>query len=97
MKLSRQEVLHIASLARLGLDEAEVEMFGEQLSKLLDNFEILQQADTDNTKPTAQSIALNNVIRDDEAADSLPASDVLANAPQRDGDYFRIHPVLGDS
>jgi len=89
--------LHIASLARLGLDEAEVEMFGEQLSKLLDNFEILQQADTDNVMPTAQSIALNNVIRDDEAADSLPASDVLANAPQRDGDYFRIHPVLGDS
>jgi aspartyl-tRNA(Asn)/glutamyl-tRNA(Gln) amidotransferase subunit C len=74
-----------------------VEVFGEQLSKLLDNFEILQQANTDNVKPTAQSIALSNVIRDDEAADSLPESDVLANAPQRDGEYFRIHPVLGDS
>lgn len=97
MKLSREEVWHIASLARLGLDEGEVEMLGEQLSKLLANFEILQQVATDNVLPTAQSIALENVTRCDEAKDSLSENEVLANAPQREGDFFRIHPVLGDN
>ena len=94
MKLSRDEVLHIALLARLGLTETELDKLREQLSNILENFEILQQVDTSNVSPTAQSIALQNVVRDDEVAASLPESDILANAPQKDRDYFRVRAVL---
>jgi len=94
MKLSREEVLHIARLARLGLTEAEVDRLSEQLSNILENFEILQQVDTSDVPPTAQSIALQNVMRSDEVAPSLPASEILANAPRREGDCFRVRAVL---
>ena len=94
MKLSREEVLHIARLARLGLTEAEVDRLSEQLSNILENFEILQQVDTNDVPPTAQSIALQNVMRDDEVTPSLPADEILANAPRREGDCFRVRAVL---
>ena len=94
MKLSREEVLHIALLARLGLTEAEVDKLREQLSNILENFEALQQVDTNDITPTAQSIALQNVVTDDEVADSLPPNQVLANAPRKDGDFFRVRAVL---
>lgn len=94
MKLSREEVLHIARLARLGLTETEVDRISEQLSNILDNFEVLQQVDTSNIPPTAQSIALQNVVSDDEAVPSLSPSQVLANAPQKEGAFFRVRAVL---
>jgi aspartyl-tRNA(Asn)/glutamyl-tRNA(Gln) amidotransferase subunit C len=94
MKLSREEVQHIARLARLGMTDAELERFREQLSNILENFEILQQVDTTDVPPTAQSIPLQNVTRDDEVASSLPPDDILANAPQREGEFFRVKPVL---
>ena len=94
MKLSREDVLHIALLARLGLSESEVEKFREQLSNILENFEVLQKVDTTNVPPTAQSIPLQSVMRDDEVAPSLPSEDILANAPRREGDFFRVKPVL---
>jgi aspartyl-tRNA(Asn)/glutamyl-tRNA(Gln) amidotransferase subunit C len=94
MKLSREEVLHIARLARLGLTEAEVDRLSEQLSNILENFEILQKVDTSDVPPTAQSIALQNVMRDDEVTPSLPADEILANAPRREGDCFRVRAVL---
>jgi len=94
MKLSRQEVLHIARLARLGLSEAEVDKLREQLSNILDNFEVLQQIDTSGIPPTTQSIALQNVVSKDEVAPSLTQSQVLANAPQKEGDFFKVRAVL---
>ena len=94
MKLSREEVLHIARLARIALTEAEITKFSEQLSKLLDSFEILQQVDTEGVPPTAQSVDLQSVMRDDEVAPSLPPDDILANAPRREGDCFRVRAVL---
>ena len=94
MKLSREEVLHIALLARLGLTETDVDRFREQLSNILENFEILQQVDTKDVPPTAQSIALQNVMTGDEVAPSLPPSQVLANAPRREGEFFRVRAVL---
>ena len=94
MKLSREEVLHMARLARLGLTEAEIDKLREQLSDILENFEILQQVDTTDVPPTAQSIVLQSVMRDDEVAPSLPSGEILANAPQRDRDFFRIRAVL---
>ena len=94
MKLSREEVQHIALLARLGLSEAEIEKFKLQLSDILENFEILEQADTSNLPPTAQSIALQNVLRPDEAKASSPVEDIVANAPQQDENCFKTRAVL---
>ena len=94
MKLSREEVLHIALLARLGLTEDEVDRFREQLSNILENFEVLQRVDTTGVPPTTQSIALQNVLRADEPAASLPQSEVLANAPRKEGDFFKVKAVL---
>jgi aspartyl-tRNA(Asn)/glutamyl-tRNA(Gln) amidotransferase subunit C len=95
MKLSRQEVLHIALLARLGLTKAEVNRLREQLSNILENFEVLQQVDTTDVPPTAQAIPLQNVMRDDEeVVPSLPQSQILANAPRREENFFRVKAVL---
>jgi aspartyl-tRNA(Asn)/glutamyl-tRNA(Gln) amidotransferase subunit C len=94
MKLSREEVIHIAALARMGISEAEIEKAREQLSNILENFEVLKEVDTTNVPPTAQSIHLQNVMRDDNPRESLPAEDVLANAPDREGDLFKLRPVL---
>jgi aspartyl-tRNA(Asn)/glutamyl-tRNA(Gln) amidotransferase subunit C len=94
MKLNREEVLHIARLARVGLTESEINRLSEQLSQLLENFEVLQQVDTTGVPPTAQSVDLQSVMRDDEAAPSFPSNDILANAPRREGDYFRVRAVL---
>ena len=94
MKLSREEVLHIARLARLGLAETDIDRLSEQLSNLLENFEALQQVDTTDIPPTAQSIALQSVVRDDEVAPSLLSNEVLVNAPRKEGEFFRVRAVL---
>ena len=94
MKLTRDEVQHIALLARLGLSQEEIEKFTLQLSNILKNFEILEQVDTSSLSPTAQIVALQNVFRDDKPEVSCKVQDVLANAPQREDDFFKIRPVL---
>ena len=94
MKLSREEVLHIARLARLGLSEEEVARIQGQLSHILEQFEILQRVDTSDVPPTAQSVSLHSVMREDEVAPSLPQEDVLANAPRREANYLRVRAVL---
>jgi aspartyl-tRNA(Asn)/glutamyl-tRNA(Gln) amidotransferase subunit C len=94
MKLSQEQVLHIARLAKLGLTEDEVEKMSEQLSNILENFEILNRVDTNGVPPTAQPNALTNVLKDDIVKPSMSQDDVLANAPQRDGDYFKVKVVL---
>lgn len=94
MKLSREEVLHIARLARIALTESEIDRFREQLSNLLENFEVLQQVDTEGVPPTAQSVDLQGIMRGDVVAPSLPPDEILANAPRREADYFRVRAVL---
>ncbi len=94
MKLSREEVLHIAALARLGMSEADITRAQEQLSNILENFEVLQKVDTEKVPPTAQPNELSNVMKVDEFRPSLTPEDVLANAPCREDDFFRIHAVL---
>jgi aspartyl-tRNA(Asn)/glutamyl-tRNA(Gln) amidotransferase subunit C len=94
MKLSREEVLHIARLARLGLSEDEVAKLSEQLSDILENFDILRQVDTADVPPTAQSVSLENVMRPDEVTPSLSPAEILANAPRQEDDFFRVRAVL---
>jgi aspartyl-tRNA(Asn)/glutamyl-tRNA(Gln) amidotransferase subunit C len=96
MKLSKEEVLHIAALAKVGVTDADVEKMREQISNILENFEALQKLDTHNVPPTAQSIALHNVIMPDEVQPSLSSDEVLSNAPQREGDFFKVKIVLED-
>jgi aspartyl-tRNA(Asn)/glutamyl-tRNA(Gln) amidotransferase subunit C len=94
MKLTRDDVKHIALLARLGLTDDDIDKFSVQLSVILDNFEILKKVDTTDIEPTAQSIALKNVFREDKSEQSYKAEDVLANAPQQDDNYFKVQAVL---
>jgi len=94
LKLSGEEVKHIALLARLGVDEADLEKFSEQLSNILENFEILQRVDTTGVPPTSHPVALNNVIREDEVAPSFAPAEILANAPQEEDGCFRVRAVL---
>jgi aspartyl-tRNA(Asn)/glutamyl-tRNA(Gln) amidotransferase subunit C len=96
MKLSREEVLHISALAKVGVTDADVEKLREQLSNILEHFEALQKLDTTGVPPTAQSIALENVIMPDEVRPSLSPEEVLANAPQREEDFFKVKIVLED-
>jgi aspartyl-tRNA(Asn)/glutamyl-tRNA(Gln) amidotransferase subunit C len=94
MALSREEVLHIAQLARVGLSEEDVAKFREQLSDVLDHFETLKALDTEGVEPTAYPLALESVMRSDEVRPSLPRDDVLANAPQAENGSFRVRAVL---
>jgi aspartyl-tRNA(Asn)/glutamyl-tRNA(Gln) amidotransferase subunit C len=94
VRLSREQVLHIAELAKLGITEEETERFAEQLSEILDYAEMLNRLDTDAIPPTAQAVTQRNVTRPDQVRPSLTPAEVLANAPQRQDDYFRVKPIL---
>ena len=94
MKLSHDQVHHIAELAKLELSDAEVALFSEQLSDMLDHFQMLNALDTDDIPPTAQAIRQRNVMRDDVVRPSLSPHQVLANAPKRQDDHFSVKPIL---
>jgi aspartyl-tRNA(Asn)/glutamyl-tRNA(Gln) amidotransferase subunit C len=94
--LSRRDVEHVAHLARLGLNEAELSLLEGQLNHILDQYGILAQLDTDHIAPTAQTIEVENILREDEVRPSLDRDDILANAPEKRGDYFVVPPILGE-
>ena len=94
MGLTREEVLHIARLARVGLDEAEVATFQEQLSEILDHFQTLGELDTEDVPPTSHPLPLESVMRQDEVRPSLPRDEVLANAPLAEDGALRVKAVL---
>jgi aspartyl-tRNA(Asn)/glutamyl-tRNA(Gln) amidotransferase subunit C len=93
--LSRGDVEHVAHLARLGLDEDELSRLEVQLNDILDQYAVLARLDTDAIPPTAQTIELENILRDDVARPSLTQAEALANAPGRDGAYVVVPPILG--
>jgi aspartyl-tRNA(Asn)/glutamyl-tRNA(Gln) amidotransferase subunit C len=94
--LSRSDVEHVAHLARLGLTDAELTMFEGQLNHILDQYTILAELPTDEIAPTAQTIELENILRDDVVRPSLPVAAVLANAPARDGDFIVVPAILDE-
>lgn len=93
-RLTREQVLHIAELAKLALTDEEVELFAGQLSEILEYAEALNRLDTDAIPPTAQVIQLSNVTRPDCVRESLAPEDALANAPDRDRGFFRVRSVF---
>jgi aspartyl-tRNA(Asn)/glutamyl-tRNA(Gln) amidotransferase subunit C len=94
--LSRADVEHVAHLARLGLTEDELGRLEGQLNHILDQYAVLAELDTGDIAPTAQTIELENILREDVARPSLPAEEVLAQAPERERDYFVVPPILGE-
>jgi aspartyl-tRNA(Asn)/glutamyl-tRNA(Gln) amidotransferase subunit C len=94
MKLTRDDVLHIAELARLGLSDDEVARFQEQLSDILSYAERLQQVDLSAISPTARAQATQTVWRADVVVPSFPRAAILANAPQAAEGCFKVPPVL---
>lgn len=92
--LTRDQVEHVADLAKLGLSEEEIELYRRQLSAILEYAAILQQLDTKDIPPTATVLPLRNVMRADEPAVSLPQEDALANAPAAADGYFRVKAIL---
>lgn len=94
--LSRADVEHVALLARLGLTDDELGRLEGQLNHILDQYAILTTLETDHIAPTAQTIELDNILRDDVAGPSLTAEDVLANAPARDGAFVVVPAILGE-
>jgi aspartyl-tRNA(Asn)/glutamyl-tRNA(Gln) amidotransferase subunit C len=95
MQLTTEQVRAVAALARLGLDPDELERMRGQLSSILEHIALIDELDTDAIPPTAQTINLMNVLREDIARPSLPRDEVLRNAPrQRDG-FFEVDTVFG--
>jgi aspartyl-tRNA(Asn)/glutamyl-tRNA(Gln) amidotransferase subunit C len=94
MKLSHEQVKHIARLARMGLSESETEKFRSQVSAILDSFEVLNQVDTTDVPAATHSIPLQNIFREDEVHASYPQEEILANAPEREGSFFKVQSIL---
>lgn len=92
--ISREDVEHVAHLARLHLTDGEVDRMQAQLSKILEAIETLRDVDTSHIGPTASVIQLENVMREDEARPGLSREAALANAPLRDGPFLRVPTVL---
>ena len=94
MSITMDDVEKAAQLARLELSEEEKVRLVAELSGILDQIAVIASVDTSAIPPTAQVVELNNVMRSDEVCPSLSPDQVLANAPAREGDFFKIRAVL---
>jgi aspartyl-tRNA(Asn)/glutamyl-tRNA(Gln) amidotransferase subunit C len=93
--LTRSDVEHVAFLARLRLTGDELDRLEGQLNHILDQYAKLSEIDTSAIAPTAQTIELENILREDVAGPSLAVEDVLRNATSTDGDFIVVPPILG--
>jgi len=96
-KIDQAQVRKVARLSRLDLTEAEVEEFTGQLSAILDYVAKMNELDTDNVEPLAHCLPVSNVFRADSVKESLGTEKTLANAPQRDGEFFKVPKILDGS
>jgi len=94
MSLSADDVRWVAHLARLELSEEELATLTPQLQAIVGYVDQLRQVNTEGVEPLAHPLPIHNVFRDDELAASLPADAALANAPARQGDFYRVPAVL---
>jgi aspartyl-tRNA(Asn)/glutamyl-tRNA(Gln) amidotransferase subunit C len=94
MKVTREDVAHVAHLARLRFDEEALGRFTEQMNAILTYMEQLGELDTAQVEPTSHAMALSNVFREDEVRTSLPVDGALANAPRRSGSSFQVPRVI---
>ena len=94
MGISPKDVEYLAHLARVELSPEEIRRFSGQLDEILAYVEKLKKAKTEGVPPTSHVLPLSNVFREDKTAPSLPAEEALANAPERDGPFFKVPPIL---
>lgn len=94
MRLSKQEVEHVAHLARLAISEEEKDIFSRQLSEILTYIGKLSELDTSNVQPTSHVLDLSNVFREDAVKECLPSTEVLAGAPDRENGFFRVPKII---
>ena len=94
MSFSRDDVKWVAHLARLELNDAEMEAITGQLRSILDYVQQLRQVNTEGIEPLAHALNLHNIFRDDEPTPSLPVDEALANAPRRSQDFYSVPAVL---
>ena len=94
MPITRADVKYVARLARLGLDDEELDRLSAELSHILDAMQALAQLDTSTIPPTAQVIPLHNVMREDVARPSWPVADILLNAPATRDQQFLVPAIL---
>ena len=92
--ISREDVVHVARLARLALTDAELETMREQLNAILAHIDALKAVDTRGIEPTSHAVPQFNVMRDDEPRPCLSLDEMLANAPDRAGDFFRVPRII---
>jgi aspartyl-tRNA(Asn)/glutamyl-tRNA(Gln) amidotransferase subunit C len=90
MAIGKDDVLHVARLARLALTDDEVERLGQELNAILEAVGKVSELNLDDVEPTSHPLALVNVWAEDEPRPSLSVEEALANAPERDGDFFRV-------
>lgn len=96
-KIDREQVQAVAKLARLELDESEVAEFTDQLGTIIEYVEKMQRVDTEGVPPLAHCLPVKNRFRDDQVNASLTPEEALANAPARDGDYFKVPRMLDET
>ncbi len=94
MSISREEVLHVAHLARLEFSEEEVELFTTQLADILNYVAKLNELDTSQIEPTYHALQLSNVFREDEVKPSYTVEEVLSNAPEKENGFFVVPKVI---
>ena len=94
-RLSRDDVLHVAKLARLQLTDEEVDLFTEQLAAVLEHAADVEALDTSGVPATAHPLPLENVLRDDVVTPSLDRDEVLREAPETEDGRFKVPPILG--
>ena len=94
MSIDSTQVSHIARLARLSITVEERDLFGSQLSAILTHIKKLDELNTSGIEPTSHALSLENVDRADEVSDSLEVDDVLANAPDRHEDFYRVPKII---
>lgn len=88
------DIEHVARLARLDLSEPEKERMRSQLNAILTYIDKLRRLNTDNVEPTSHAIPMVNVMREDELRPCLPREEMLANAPEREGDFVRVPRII---
>src|SRR6266496_337207 len=95
--LSRSDVEHVAHLARLGLTDEELARLEGQLNHILDQYRVLAELDTETIAPTAQTIEVENILREDRPGPSLSVEEALSGAAERSGDHFVVPAILADA
>lgn len=95
MTITKDDVMYVANLARLTLDESSVEKFSVQMAKILEYVDTLNQVDTTGVAPTASAVSLTNAFREDENKPHLDPEKALANAPSQEDGFFIVPKVIG--